>query len=564
MRPVPRPRHALAAALLLGVAVLYGYLATLDERLSDTQVDIATAALKDHQPDLFQQDPVFSGRLWRFHTPVFLGLLKFALVPTLYGDLILPFRLLTAVVALVYLAGAYGLLYHQCHSWSVSVFVAVLSSAVTYTLGRSYWGVGSLGSITPPALCIAMVPILVLTFLHYGDPAAARSRQWRLLWVFAFVGLLGNLHLVTAMNLTIVLVIVHLGRYRFAPRAWPVALLGAACALLTASPYALYYFALRQATSPAGVGIAYDQAFEAFRVGDLGVLYPDMFKSVLNWLLIVAVLVIPAGTVLPRVQRLRVPNLAFWVWFALAGLFVAFVLQGLSQLIGFLRGQAPPVIDFVQASSLVMLPLYVLFAQTLTNLFRLIRAHRAWVRWGCAALMAAWMVPSDNLRVARHRLLDAATMYMEEGDKPRRVQRHRERAERRRELAAIAGWARRHTDPSAMFLTDRLEFRMLSHRAILAGENDARYIYYLAPWRLPDWMDRLKRQKRLLNPKAGDRAGAEALRDFAGELAARQEFRDAKHWYAVIRAGAGSEKTDILEPVSGQGWGRHYRLYRLR
>lgn len=563
MRPVPRPRHVPAVLILVGVAALYGHLAGLDKRLSDTQVDIAAAALKDHRPDLFPQDPVFSGRLWRFHTPVFLGLLKFALVPTAYSNLALPFRMLTAVVSLVYLLGAYGLMYRQCHSWSVSTFVAVLSSAVTYTLGQAFWGVGSLGSITPPTLCIAVTPIIVLSFLHYGDPAAVPSRQWRLLWVFGFIGLLGNLHLVTAMNLTIILVIVHLGRQRFALRAWPVAVLGAACSLIAALPYALYYFALREATSPAGATIGYDQAFEAFRVAGLAVLYPDVLKSLLNWMLVVAVLVIPAGAVLPRVERFRVHNLGFWVWFVLAGLFVAFVLQGLSQLIGLVREQAPPVIDFVQASSLVMLPLYVLFAQTLTNIFRLLRAHRAWVRLGCAALMAAWMIPSDNLRVARHMLLDTATAYMDEADKPRNVQRHHETAARRRELAAIGDWARRHSDPSAIFLVDRTEFRMLSHRAILAGSNDAKYIYYLAPWRLPDWMDRLKRQNKLLNPRAGDRADAEALRSFAQELAAREEFNAVRQWYAILHAEGAPQTGQILKPVPSEQWGRHYRLYRL-
>ena len=95
----------------------------------------------------------------------------------------------------------YALLYRQTRSWSLSAFVAVLSSAVTYTLGRSYWGIGSLASITPPTLVLAVVPLIVLSYLRY-------ERQWRVLLVFAFIGVCGNLHLVTAANLTIVLLIV--------------------------------------------------------------------------------------------------------------------------------------------------------------------------------------------------------------------------------------------------------------------------------------------------------------------------------------------------------------------
>jgi len=564
MRPVPRPRHVLAVLILIGVAAAYASIAVVDPRLSHTQVDIATAALKDHRPDLYVHDPVFGTRLWRFHTPVFLGMLEFTLVPAGYDDLTLPFRIYTGIVSLVYLLGMYGLLYRQCRSWSVAAFVSVLSSAVVYTVGRTFWGVGSLASISPPTLVLAAVPTIALTFLHYGDPAMPPQRQWRLLWVFGFVGLLGNLHLVSAINLTIVLAIVHVGRRRFALQAWGLSLTGALCAVVAALPYAAYYVAMRQGASPGGETMGYAQAVEAFRMGELAVVYPDIVKGIVNWLIVIGVLLIPAVAVLPRIERFRVRNLSFWAWFLLAGLFVAFGLQGASQLIGFLRGKAPPVIDFVQASSLIMLPLYVLFAQALTNLFRLVRTHPRLVQWTCAALMVAWMLPSDNLRVVRHAAMRTATMFLEESDRPRSVQRHLEADRRREELRHLTDWARTKTDPSAMFLVDSIEFRMLAHRAVLASETDVRYTYYLAPWRLQDWVKLLERQQALLRPTLADVPRSEALREFVAELAAREDFNGVREWYAVFRAADAPTQGEVLKPIPSATWGRHYRVYRIR
>ncbi len=181
MRPIPRTRHLLAVLIFAGASAAAGYMATIDDRLSKTQIGIASVAVKRHEPELFADDPVFgeSGR-WRFHTPFLQSLLEVILLPTGYQDLTLPFRALTGVAVMIYLSGMYALLYRQTRSWSLSAFVAVLSSAVTYTLGRSYWGIGSLASITPPTLVLAVVPLIVLSYLRY-------ERQWPVLPLVAFI-----------------------------------------------------------------------------------------------------------------------------------------------------------------------------------------------------------------------------------------------------------------------------------------------------------------------------------------------------------------------------------------
>ncbi|MCK4603047.1 MAG: hypothetical protein KAU28_11310, partial [Phycisphaerae bacterium] len=515
-------------------------------------INIATVAIKRHQPNLFANDQVFgaSGR-WRFHTPLHQALLEMILVPSGYQDLTLPFRAIAGVVAMIYLCGMYALLYRQCRSWSISTFVAVLSSAVVYTFGRSTWGVGSLSSITAWTLYLAVCPLIVLALLRH-------ERQWKLILVFGFIGLLGNIHLVAAMNLTIVLLIVYLVRRRFAPAAWAMAVVCGLCALLAVGPYLWYCFKLRGEVAV----VSMEAVREALQVADVDVLYPDILRTLKNWFLFAAVLGVPAAVVLPRVERFRVRDLSAWVSLAVGGLFVAFGLHAVSQLIGDVQGKAPPVIDFFHAASLVMLPLYVLFAQALTNIFRMVRTHRSWLRWLCAALMAAWIIPSDNFRLPRHAALDKATMFMKEADKPRRVRKHHDRIARRAELERVGQWARYNTDRNAVFLVDLPEFRMLSRRAIAACTDDLWYAYHLAPARLAEWTARIAEQRALLYPPTGT-ADLIALQRFADKLAATEMFEEAEGWFVVLRADVTPEKTTI-EEIEPDGWGRFYRIYRLR
>jgi len=105
---------------------------------------------------------------------------------------------------------------------------------------------------------------------------------------------------------------------------------------------------------------------------------------------------------------------------------------------------------------------------------------------------------------------------------------------------------------------------MLSQRAVLATENDVRYIYYLAPWRLEEWMARFNEQSQLLRPEAGDRSGAEALRDFVHRLATQKGFEDVREWYVILRAQDAARKGETLAPIFSDQWGRYYAVYRLR
>ena len=553
--------------ILTAAAALASYLSLYDHDLSSSQVNIAAAAVKRHDPGAFTHDPIYGdSKLWLFHTPAYQSMLELVLVPTDCQDLLLPYRVGVGIQTLLLLCGMYALLFWQTRSWSVSVFTAVLSARLIEALGGAVWGAGPLASVTPAGLCLALWPLVVLAFARYSrpDPNTSPLAQWRVILVFIVVGLLGNFHLVTAMNMTLVLLIAYVVRHKLTWRCLPVALAAGAAALIAALPYVWYYFGLRARMT---AGHEYPPAgtlFEALRVGELTVLYPDLLKSLLDWRVLAGVLVlgIPAIAVLVKIERYITQNVRLWLGLIIGSTAVSLGLHGASQLVGYKLETAPPVIDFVQASVLLMLPLYVLLGQAVTNLFRLLRTHRALLRWALTALLAAWMIPSDNLRVGRWRLSEFSTSFLSEEDKPNYVLRHREQEDRHRELRAIADFA--GARPGSMYVTDRGEFRILARRAIVAGPNDARYLYYLAPWRLGEWLDRYRRQEELLGPPAGT-TDPKAVVGFVTDLIAKEPaLAGVGEWYVLLRSQAAPGQPGPLQPVESGAWGRHYRLYRVR
>jgi len=585
------------------IAGAVAYQAALDTSLSEVQINIACAALKAQDHNLFAGDGVFGGsRLWLFHTPMFQSVMNASLIPTGFADPTLPFRILAGMTALLFLCGMYALLYRQTLSWKMSAFVAVMAMTVTTMLGGAIWGVGPLKTITPPTIFHATTPLIVLAYLHY-------EKRWQIVLVFAFIGLMGNLHLVTAMNLTLILLMTYLARQRFAASAWPVAAACAVTSLTAAVPYALYYFGVRHLLGGDTAAAASPDAIaQAFQVSDLALFYPALFKSMLRWDFLVRVLALSviAAMVLLQLERFRVRDGRFWLSMIVSCVVVALGFQGLSQVVGHVRGEYPPVVDFLRASALVMLPLYVLLAQGLVNLSRLWRAHRRLLGWTLALMGAAWIMPSDNFSSARRHLYAMTSHVIKEQVQPSRFAALEEQKQRRQELRAMALWARGEafddyaedlanlvktleakgtattaptTEPAEndapppvavaleppppfgqpLFLTDQVEFRLHSRRAILAAPEDMRFLYYLTPGRLDEWVRRYAQQQRIL---AGASDNTE-LAVFFGHLALQHDLANITDFYIVLDATVAAEKYPALDPVTSRRWGKFWRLYRV-
>jgi hypothetical protein len=554
------------------MAALQGYLAATSDQFCDAQVQIATAALKWNHQELYPSDTVYGQTpFWRLHSPIFQGVMEMTLSPLGYADPLAPFRLLAVVVTALYLLGMYALLYQQCRSWSVAALVSLVSSAIVFTLGRSCWGVGSLQSITPEGIILAMSPLILLAYIRY-------ETQWRLALAFGFIGLMGNLHLMMAVNLAFVLLLVYMARRRFSLSALPMAIACAGAAALAAAPCAVYYLGLRW-TIASGGPVDFDTVYRIFRFGGREwsyVFYPRLWESLLTWMLVAGILIILDCGVLVRAERFKSRNVSLWVILAAAAMLVAMGGQAIIQAYAKFVGKAPPVIDFYRAAAIVMLPLYVLLAQSLTNLFRLIRTHRQWLQWSCAAFAIVWLAPSDNFAPLRQKILDLATSFVAESDKPAALQHRQARRAEMMEMRAIADWARAidkdgkpNTDPAAVFICDirdsaDSQFRMYSRRSIVAAGEDMSYLFYLSPDRLDAWSQTKLRQSRLVppSPQKVNLDQVDKFIDLLRDMPDRPDYQQVRNWYAIFPADAAPPDAQPVH-APANAWGNMFQVYHF-
>ena len=558
MRPVPRFKHAPAFLICLAVAILYGGLAAVDTHLDDTQITLGTAALSASSGTLFPADPLFGARTQApIPGPAFVGALRLAL-PLAGGDPVWPMRLLVGPLTLLYLLGMYGLLLRQCRSWTIAVFVAVLSSVVIETMGGATWGIGTLSSAGPAGVPLAATPLIVLGML--GTLERGRS-AWHVLTIFLLVGLLGHFDLSWTLNMALILAATYLIRRRFTPSAWAAALGGLLLAVAAALPPLMQCLSARLASSATWENAR--TVYRMLREGDHAMLYPQAFRALPDWLAWAAPLAIVTTVTLWQVDRFRVPQGAFWAAFAGATVAVAVAFQWISHAIGHVSHTVPPLVGFVQAASLLMLPMYALFAQAVTSLFRLTVGHHTLMRTACALAAAAWLIPSDNLAPARHAAYLTTSVLLSEENQPRRLRRLEEQAGHYAEIQAVAAWARSHTSADAVFLSDQSLFRLLSRRTIVAGDRDRAFLTCGSPTRQADWFTRLRQQAELLRPAAGKTDPA-AIGQFVGEMSSRPPFSSGSAWYVVLPASAAPEATAILTEETSPDWGLFVRLYRVK
>ena len=556
MRPTPTARHLAAIAILVLASGVFAFLAMHETRISHEQVHQATIALKEHEQALFPNDRIYGDSgLWQLSSPIFQSLLRMSLVPTGYSDVVLPFRLMTGLVVLVYLCGMYALLYQQCRSWSISIFVALISAAVLEGIQGLRWGFGSLEMTNPESMCLATLPLALLAYLRY-------ERKWQIIWVFVGLGVLGNLSLTTSLNLIVVFAGLYLARHSYRPKALGTVGLALVAALVGASPYLGYVLWLRGSMGASGGG-SYEAAGAVIAMLDADLLYPRVLTKLLNWQLLIMLLSLglPSLLVLVRVERYRLRNQGVWLWLMASALVVGFGAHGLSQMLAKWM-DVPPILNFLDALKLVLIPLFVLLAQAVTNLFRMAPRQRPLFQWLCVIGVIAWMGPADNLRVARYAIWETATRYVDEANKPRSVLRHRQRSARRAELAAVGHWVRENTPLDAMVITDDAEFRLISRRSIVTSRDDWPYYYYGAPSRIEAWMQVWEATAAALY--GADQADEGGPTDAIRALIGREDFADVATWYLLVSGSAAEEApAEGLEAVDPVGWGNHYRLYRI-
>jgi len=359
MRPKPAARHHWAVVILIAVAAANTALTFRQTDITADQANMLAEAFKRNDPALYPSDGIFAasgpGAAWRMRLPAWQAVLAGAVKLTGASDPLNALRTLGAVALVVYLLSMYLLLYRQTHSSSMATLVAVLSTAI-FSVERPYWGLGPIFAVTPQAMYLAVVPLLVMGLLHFCG-------RWPVVGVFFLAGLCGNIHLTSAINLTLVMLIVLLAVGRLRPRAWALAGPSAVAAAAGAAPAAYYYWVVLRAAGTPLPQMPIWHLRDALKLAGQNVLYPGVLLETVRWLPVPVLLGAPAAILLSRAGRFRVRNLGGWLWLLAGAWIVAFGLHGLGQLLAWILGTLPPLIELFDALRLAMLPLYVLFAQ---------------------------------------------------------------------------------------------------------------------------------------------------------------------------------------------------------
>ena len=487
-------RHILSLVVFFTVALASTYLAMLDEAFSEEQYLYATAStiestIASGGDETLSSDFVFGqfyadGQLPAQLNQPFLRLIG-AVRSTLGGvSPLLAFRVLAGPMCLLFLCGMYFLLFRITAGATVSAFVAILSMGTIQTVGGWHWGVGALSTVTPAGLFLAISPFVILGFVHH------RRRPKKLLRTFAIIGLLGNLHFISALTLGGILLLTYLIDRRLRPVTLFTALCSAAILALCILPTALYHHALAAelAALPGASAVDVGTILSAVRCCGGDPLYPELIGQALQWGIYIGVLLGLSITMLWRHDDDHASlHLGMWIWVALLGVIVSLGGVGLMQSLAESKGRLilPPAI--LQASCWTMLALFVLLARGLRNVTRVMRFSPSVLLWARVILLAAWLLPSDNLALVRHQMYEWFTAGLRESDKPMRLQELRDRRVGLAELEAIGLWLRENTPPDALVICNQPRMRVIARRGILADSTDVAMFVERAPWLVKPW-----------------------------------------------------------------------------
>lgn len=551
MRPAPSRKHHWALLALACVVGVSAFLSGHEGPLTREQNTLLAEAYRARDSSLYASDALFGpqSQAWRLNLPAWNNLLHLAVQASGPGEPAGGFRLMGTVALSLFLLGMYLLLYRQTHSTSVATMVAIMSAAV-FTTSKPSWGMGPLFTVTPSSMYLAMSPLLVLLFMR-------SSRRWRVVWVFFLVGLLGNLHLWSAVNLSAVLVLVTLGVGRFGWRSWGFVLAGLVAAAVGASPALVHYFTLSTPPSLMPQATAgYATAWAAVRASAQDLLYPDILEDLLSGLPLAAGLAIPAVVILTRSPRYRALQLGDWLMMIGSILLVALGLHGVMQAVAWKLDRLP-VLGFYQVLPLAMLPLLVLLAQSLVHLLRLAQTHRTAVRAVLVVVVLIFMGTSQNVRAVRFRVQDwLAEMGNQEPPSYRRFGSSYE-------IVALARWMDRsgQVAPADMVFCYEPEIRSYGRRSLWCSPADMRYYYHLWPQRLLQFTEDIRQQRRLIVPPDRNQADPKQIVAFLDWFWARRPGSRGST-FVVIPAERAPAPDGRLVSVAVENVGYYWKLYR--
>jgi len=473
------------------------------ECLNSDQQNILVMVAKDLNPHLYPTDPLFGNRdHYAFYIPLFRRYLEILASHT--GNLASGYRLLVFPLNLIFLWGAYIFF---CRLWPSRSLAAGLALCASFPFavpgGAEMSGVGPLSQMLPRTLFTSVLPWLLMGYYRF------LNHPRKLTAIFFATGLAANLHPVSGLLLSQILLLGLLFRRSFSWETWKSVLLGGLAACAGAAPTLWSYLVHQSSASLAAIP-------------------PDLLRDILQWrfphnlypplnltslppggahLLTAIVLVICVAALLTRRKSLR--PAALWAAMLLVlgyllypegRFYLAFLLTAV---ILFAR-DLPVDPDFDTTAGLVCATFLVAIGGALilqhSGLWQVfpglaINQTRA-ARFVPFFLFIAVGFAVSTLLPLRGRpwskSLVAALLLLAVGAQLRLTYRthiHSRPQPARENLVDLAHWARNHTAPTDVFVFDSLAFRLLAQRSLTGCAKDGG-LWFFASQGLVSWYDR--------------------------------------------------------------------------
>ena len=463
--PLIAPRRVGEAVVVVLVALaLAGGLVLLgDPDLRGDQNAYNLLVAKKLSPGLLARDALYRYDPDLLHVPWFLDA-QAALARRLGGDVERALAWLGWLMGALFIVGHY--VFFRVVSGRVLAAALATLGALTLrnALGGEVWGFDGLPSAATRTILAGLTPLLLLLFLWWrARPALAG--YWALL------GVLFNVHPVSAYQLAQVTALAHLWRERCRPRALVQVALGVALFVVAALPYLVPFFGGREGGgAPATVRAALDYRFPYL-------LYPIAPNALLS---VAFHMALPLAAWLAW-RRRREANSALTPLQPVMGAAIALGFGGtaLIQAVGVALDR--PYADIQQLRILRLLYPILLGGLALTYA-RWLDRRTAAARAAVVALLLLSLVPPAEVIHAVSWETRAAVKHALGMGPPPAAAVAADTAAR----PALWRWATT-TPPSALFMTDDGEFRLRTRRSITGSWKDGALMFLAGSGPLTQW-----------------------------------------------------------------------------
>jgi len=450
---------ALIALALSGAVLLLG-----DDDLRSDQHAYDLLVVKKLAPRTFGRDALYRHDPDLLHVPWFLDL-HAALARRMGGDVERALAWLGWVIGAIFIAGHY-VLFRAVAGGVVPAGLATLGAITSRNaLGGEVWGLDGIASAATRTILAGLIPPLLLLFL------AARRRPGWLPAYWGGLGVLFNVHPVSAYHLAQVTAVAHLWQER-SRRALGQVGLGVVLFVLGTLPYTVPFFSRRLGGgAPSVVRAALDYRF------------PYLFYPIaLNALLSVAF-------------HMALP-LAVWLWWRrrgeanavltpLAPVMGAAVVLGfggtaLIQALGAWRDR--PYLDIQELRVLRLLYPILLAALALLYAHLLARRSMRALVATAALVLVSLIPPADVIHAASEQTRARVKHALGMGPGPVEAT-----AVEPAPKLVLWAWARASTPPEALFFTDDFEFRLRTRRSVTGSFKDGAFMFLAGSGPMAEW-----------------------------------------------------------------------------